>query len=237
MAVADVIWKDTEDVVHRDSDIVWKNHVPVLAAIPPLMHKALIDPYSGGAWMWLCRILVPGYATVCLARNTADVTYGGNVYPKWNFDIGKQTFSGDGSVPRINLRVAQDPDKSLEKIVNATKGGHYGTVRIMRVHEDFLDQEIKALEVNYGILTADSDWEWVYFTLGIPNPLTQKIPLRIGSSKVCPWALPEFFRGPQCQYTGSETSCLGTIEACRDTMDNAVHWGGELGLDPSVAKL
>lgn len=234
---ADVIWKDSADVVHRDSDIVWKNHIPVLADIPPLMHKALIDPYSGGAWMWLCRILMPGYAAFRLALNTEDVTYGGKIYEKWNLVISKQTFSGDGSIPRIVLRVAQDPDKSLEKIVNATKGGHHGTIKIMRVHEDFLDYEIKAHEVLYGILNADSDWEWVYFTMGIPNPLTQKIPLRIGSSKKCPWALPEFFKGPRCQYTGAETSCTGTIETCRDTMDNAVHWGAELGLDPSVAKL
>lgn len=234
---ADVVWKDSDDVMHRDSDIVWKNHIPVYADIPPLMHKALIDPFSGGAWMWLCRILIPGYAAVRLARNTEDVTYGEKVYLKWNFDIGKQTFTGEGSVPRISIRVAQAPDKSLEKIINATKGGHHGTIKIMRVHEDFLDYEIKALEVNYGILNADSDWEWVYFTLGIPNPLTQKVPLRIVSSKICPWALPGLFKGPECQYSGSDTSCKGTIEDCRDNKNNAAHWGGEIGLDPNVARI
>lgn len=234
--MADVVWKDS-DVVFRDSDVVWKNHIPVYFNIPPLMHKALIDPYSGGAWMWLCQIIVPGFATIRRARNTKNVTYGEKVYTKWNFEIGRQPFVGDGSIPRIALKVAQDPDKSLEKIVNATKGGHHGKIKMMRVHEDFLDYEIKALEVNYEILNADSDWEWVYFTLGIPNPLTQKLPLRIGSSKICPLALPELFKGPECQYTGSETSCKGTIEDCRDTKNNAVHWGGELGLDPNVARI
>lgn len=205
--------------------------------IPPLMHKDLIDPYSGGAWMWLCRILIPGYAAILLARNTEDVTYDEKVYSKWNLEVGKQTFAGDGSISRLIVKVAQGPDKSLEKIVNATKGAHHGTFKLMRVHEDFLDYEIEALGANYGILVADSDWEWVYFTLGIPNPLTQKVPLRIGSSKICPWMLPELFKGPACQYTGSDTSCKGTIEDCRDNKNNAIHWGAELGLDPNVAKV
>lgn len=234
---ADVEWKDWDDVVWRDWDVEWRNHQPVYADIPPAMHQDLIDPYSGGAWMWLCRIFIPGYAAIRYARNTEDVIYGGELYEKWNLEPPKQSFAGDGNIPRIVLKVAQDPDGKLESIVNATKGGHHGTIKLMRVHEDFLDIEIRALEVNYGILVGESDWEWVYFTLGIPNPLTQKVPLRIGSSKICPWALPELFKGAECQYAGSDTSCKGTIEDCRDNKNNAVHWGGELGLDPNVAKV
>lgn len=234
--MADVDWADS-DVVFVDWDVIWAAHLPVLADIPPAMHQHLIDLYSGGAWMWLCQILIPGYATILLAKNTEDITYGERVYTGWNLDIGKQEFTGDGSIPRTPLRVAQDTTGDLEAIVNATKGGHGGTIRLMRVHVDFLDYEVEALEIDYSILAVDSDWEWVYITMGMPNPLTQKVPLREGSSKRCPWALPEHFKGVRCQYVGAETSCKGTIEDCRDTKDNAVHWGGELGLDPSVARV
>jgi hypothetical protein len=233
---ADVAWTDSE-VYFRDSDVIWANHIIVYADIPPLLHKDLIDPYSSGAWMWLCQIIVPGYATIRLALNTEDVTYGEKVYDKWNLVIGKQTFSGDGAVPRLILKVAQDDVGLLEDIINATKGAENGAIRLMRVHEDYLSYEIKALEVNYAILVADSDWEWVYFTLGVPNPLMQKVPLRVGSSKICPWAIPELFKGPECQYVGSETSCTGTIEDCRDNKNNTIHWGAELGLDPNVARV
>jgi hypothetical protein len=233
--MADVTWTDS-DVYFRDSDVIWANHIIVYADIPALMHRDLIDPYSGGAWMWLCQIIVPGYATIRIARNTADVTYGEKVYPKWNFDVGKQTFSGEGNIPSLILKVTQDPDRSLENIVNATKGAYHGIVRLMRVHEDYLSNEIKALEIMYQILGGDSDWQWVYLTLGFPNPLTQKIPLRVGSSKICSYALPELFKGPECQYGGSDTNCKGTIEDCRDNKNNAELWGAELGLDPNVAK-
>lgn len=233
--MADVAWTDS-DVLFHDWDVLWTNHVTIYADIQPLMHRDLIDPYSPGAWMWLCQIIIPGYDTIFLARNTEDVTYAENTYAKSNIEIDKQSFSGEGNIPRLLMRIAQDPDGSLENIVNATKGAHQGLVKLMRVHENYLDYEIKALETFYQILVGDSDWQWIYFTLGIPNPLTQQLPLRVGSSKVCPWAQPEFFKGARCQYAGSDTSCIGTIKDCRNK-GNGVHWGGELGLDPNVARI
>lgn len=203
--------------------------------IPPFMEKDLITPYSGGAWLWLCEIAVPGYDTQYLARNTEDVNYFGKLYKKSNIDIGKQEFSGGGSIPRIQLRISQDPDKVIEGIVNASDGVYGGTVKLIRVNEKYLNYKVAALEINYGMLVAESDAEWVYLTLGIPNPLTQRIPLRVGSSKVCPWALPALFKGPECQYSGSDLVCTGTFEDCY-TKGNSTHWGGEIGLDPNVAR-
>ena len=205
--------------------------------IPSFMQKHLIDPYSGGAWLWLCEIAVPGYDTQQIARNTADVCHVGKDFTKANIQIGKQAFAGDGSIPRITLQVGQDPDRAIENIVNESEGCYNGTVKLIRVNEKFLDYGVEALEADYGMLVAESDWEWVTFTLGIPNPLTQRIPLRIGSSKICPWAIPELFKGAECQYTGAETSCTGTIEDCRDNKDNANLWGGELGLDPNATRI
>ena len=234
--MADVAWTDS-DVKFRDSDVVWKNHLPVYADIPASMHQDLIDPYSGGAWLWLCQIIVPGYAVTHIARNTEDVEYGEKTYDKFNIQIGKQAFVGDGSIPRIVLKVGQDPDRAIEDIINASEGAYNGRVKLLRVNENFLDNEIEALEADYGVLVAESDAEWITFTLGIPNPLTQRIPLFIGSSKICPWAIPELFKGARCQYTGDDTSCTGRIEDCRDNKYNAVHWGGELGLDPNATRV
>jgi len=215
-------------------------HAPEITArlveIPPFMQKDMIEPYSGGAWLWLVEIAVPGYDTQDLARNTENVRYAGKDFDKWNFEIGKQTFAGDGSIPRVVLQVGQDPDLVIEDIVNASEGCHDGTVKLIRVNEKFLDYEVEALEVNYGILVADSDAEWIYLTLGIPNPLTQRIPLRIGSSKICPWKIPGLFKGPRCQYTGADASCKGTLDDC-NAKGNAHHWGAEIGLDPNVTRV
>jgi len=211
-------------------------YIAEAAEIPPLMHKDLIDLYSGGAWLWLCEISIPGYAAVPLARNRKDVIYGGKTFDKHNFDIGQQSFSGDGSVPQIQLRIAQDPDRTLEDKVNATQGACGGSVKLIRASEKFLDTAVEELEHTFDILTAGSDTEWVTFVLGIPNPLTRRIPLRLYSSKVCPYATPSLFKGPECQYDEEDETCTGLLEDCFEK-GNAHHWGGEAGLDPNTVRI
>ncbi len=205
--------------------------------IPPMMHEDLIDPYGDmGAWLWLAEIVVPTQTTQRIARNTATFVYGVTPFMASNFDVGRIPLAGDGSVPRIQLRVAQDETGALEDIVNATKGGENGTITLIRTCEKYFDSPVKALERTYDILTAGSDSQWVTFVLGIPNPLTQRIPLWSYSSKVCPLATPSLFKGPRCQYAGEDAVCTGLLEDCY-TKGNAAHWGAEAGLDPAAVRI
>ena len=125
--------------------------------IPPFMLKDLIDPYSGGAWLWLFEISVPGYETQRRARNTKGLIYGVMNFPKGNFDVGRQSLSGDGSIPQITLRVAQDPDHILEDIVNATKGGADGQVKLIRTCEKFLETPVAELEAGDLVRQGSGD--------------------------------------------------------------------------------
>jgi len=205
----------------------------IYVTMPPFMHKDLIDPYSGGAWLWLCEIAVSGYATQRIARNTEDVPFDGEDFEKFNLQIGEQMFSGDGSIPRVTLRVFQDVNRVIEDMVNETEGALGADIKLIKVCEKYLDYPVAALQADYENLAAESDSEWVTFTLGIPNPLTQRIPLRIYSSSSCPEATPTLFKGSRCRYPGADPTCTGAYEDCYQK-GNAVHWGGELGLDPNV---
>jgi phage-related protein len=163
------------------------------------------------------------------------VIYDRDTFEKFNLEIGEQVFSGDSSVPRVVLRIFQDRTRIIEDLVNNSFGALGGQVKLIRVNEKFLDVAIGALEADYDILTAESDTEWVTFTLGMPNPLLQRIPLRLFSSSICPYHIPSLFRGVECQYTGGDGTCTGKLSDCR-TKGNAVHWGADVGLDASVAK-
>lgn len=209
------------------------------AEIPPAMHEDLIDPYGDmGAWIWLVEIVIPTQATQRIARNPASVVYGVTTFAVGNFEPpGQIPLVGDGSIPRIQLRVAQDGTGTLENIINATKGGENGTVKIIRTCEKYFNSPVKALERTYDILIAGSDPQWVTFSLGIPSPLTQRIPLWSYSSKVCPLATPSLFKGPRCQYAGEDATCTGLLEDCRDNKNNAEHWGAEIGLDPNAVRV
>lgn len=205
--------------------------------MPPFMEKDLIDPFASGAWLWLVEIVVPTQDAVRIARNTEDVHYDGEDFEKFNIQIGEQIFNGEGSIPRVTLRTFQDVTRKIENIINETEGALGGAVKLIRVNEKFLTSPVDALEADYDLLASESDSEWCTFTLGVPNPLTQRYPLRDYSSSVCPWTSPELFKGPRCQLDPEheDTTCTGTYEDCYGK-GNAEHWGGELGLSPSVIK-
>jgi len=223
--------------VTGQSSVIGRLSLPAFfSEIPPAMEKDLIDLYSGGAWLWLCEISIPGYDVIRMARNTEGVIYGGNDFPKGNFDVGQQSFAGDGSIPRVLLRIAQDREKHIESIINATKGGTGGKVKLIRTSEKFLDLAVAELEREFDLLTGESDTEWVMLTLGIPSPLTQRIPLRLYSSKMCAYAILSLFKGPECQYIGLAMNCGGRFEDCR-AKENAHHFGGEVGLDPNTVRI
>lgn len=202
----------------------------------PEILSALINPYSGGAWLWLIEICIPGYNVIRHARNPVDIVYAGVTYTKNNLDLNLPSLTGDGSIPRTIIRVAQDADYTLEDKINATQGAGGGRIKIIRAHEDFLDKFIVELEREVRILTADSDTKHVIFRLGIPNPLLKKVPLRRYSSKICPYSLPGLFKGIECQYVGGDTACGGKYTDCLDK-GNEVHFGADLGLDPNVTRV
>ena len=203
--------------------------------LPKDMKQDLATPNTGGVWMWLCEFVVPNYAVQRIARNTEEVEYANKFYDPFNIDVGEQVLAGDGSIPRVSLRVAQDVNKVMETIINETQGGLDAEVKLIKVNSKFLNEPIPALEADYDLLIAESDSEWVTFTLGIPNSLTQRIPLELYMSNACSEATPTLFKGVKCQYTGSDTSCLGTLEDCRKK-NNAEHFRGEIGLDPNVTQ-
>ena len=206
------------------------------AEITPAMLAALIDPYSGGAWLWFAEIAIPGYNAIRIARNTEDVVYAGITYTANNFDIGLAPLTGDGSVPRIMLQVVQDAEHTLEDKINVTQGAGGGTIKIIRAHEDFLTEFITALEQRVRILTSESNTTHVIFSCGIPNPLIKKIPTRRYSSKTCPYAAVRLFKGPECQYSGADPTCTGKFEDCH-TKGNSANWGAEIALDPNALRI
>jgi len=215
----------------------WAPEIKVFyITIPAFMEADLIDPYSGGAWLWLIEVIIPNYDTVRIAKNTVDVIYGGDNFLKGNIDIGKLALSSDGTIPRIALRIAQDSVHNLEAIMNATQGFANSTVKVIRTCEKYLETPVRNLEATYSVRIAGSDSAWLMLTLGIPNPLLQRIPLELYSSSVCELATPTLFKGVKCQYAGDDTFCTGLFEDCW-AKGNAQHWGAELGLDPNSVRI
>jgi len=203
--------------------------------LPNEFKRDLLKPnIAGQAWLWLVEFSVTNSSdnevTLRWSRNTEDTTYDSNPYSKMNMDVGSQEVVTDGSVPTVTLRVSS-LNETLYDLVQETKGAIGADVKLIKVNSDYLATSISALEVDYENLTTSVDDEWIYFTLGVPNPMQQRFPLRDYSGSICVWANPLTFKGARCQYTGPDTSCTGTLEDCREK-GNAENWFGFIGLNP-----
>lgn len=203
--------------------------------LPGPMRRDLLKPNRGGVWLWLCEIVIPSETTQRFTDNTEDITYNGDDFTKMSMGIQEIDFDSEGTIPQMILQVS-NVQRTMEDLINQTEGLLNSTVKLVKVNNKFLDNQISALEYNYDVLAADSDEENCTITLGVPNLLTQRFPLREYSSKRCPWATPTWFKGAHCQYAGADTECDGTYEECK-SKGNQVNFGGELGLDPATVTI
>ena len=206
-----------------------------MPTLPADLNADAIMPNQLNHWLWLAEFVVPTATTRRIARNTDVVTYDGVEYQAHNFNVGAQMLTADGSIPTAQIQVT-DLNKTFEKMINDTQGALGGTVQLVKVNSDFMSTAIPALEADYQILAAGSDDTTVTFTLGIPNPLTQRFPLFEYSATVCPLATPTLFGGAECQYAGGDPTCTGFYDDCY-TKGNAANWGGEHGLDKNTMSL
>ena len=199
--------------------------------LPNSFRESLLNPMDKNQWSWCVRIAVPGETVRRLTDNNEEITYDSVVYTPDDLEVGARDVNSSGNIPTVTLRTSA-LNSVIYDLIQDTSGAEDADVKLIKVNNDFLSEDIPALEVDYESLATKCDSDWIYFTLGAPNPMHKRIPLRSYSSSICPNADPVRFKKSRCRYAGADTSCTGTYEDCYDK-SNAEHWGGFIGLDNS----
>lgn len=179
---------------------------------------------STAPWLLLLDVTLPDASVIRLVRNNEDITFGGNVYTAFAFELGDTRGSGDGRVQGVSLKVA-NPERALQPYMEAYDGMIGCAVKVAVVHADNLASDYSELQLDYEVMAADSAGDWINFTLGAQNPLRRRFPLQVAIPFSCNWA----FKGAECAYSGSATSCARTLDACR-SLNNSARFGGRPGL-------
>lgn len=179
---------------------------------------------STAPWLLLLAVTLPDASVLRLAKNTEDVTFGGNVYTAFAFDLGDVRSGGDGRIQGVTLKVA-NPERMLQSYMEANDGLIGCAVTLAVVHADNLASDYTELTLNYDVLAADSAADWITFTLGAENPLRRRFPLHVAIPFSCNWR----FKGAECAYAGSATTCARTLDACRN-LANTARFGGRPGI-------
>ena len=137
-----------------------------------------------------------------MVRNNEDITFGGNVYTAFNFEIEPTEHGNSGEIPSVTLRVS-NITRLIESKLQDLGGGIGSTVKVTVVNSELLAENYSELEMTYDTLTCNTTSQWVVFTLGAPSPLRQRFPLDKYLALHCRF---RFNRPsdnyPECAYTG-----------------------------------
>lgn len=169
--------------------------------------------HSKNAWLILLEITLTdaGSTVLRLVNNTEDVSFGGNTYTRFAFDLDVIEADATGQIPSVKLRIT-NVTRYLTTYLNDLDGGLASTVKITVVNTGHLSESYAWSELEFTVLGCEVNAKYVTWTLGMANPRTQRLPLYRFLANFCAWA--GNFKGAECGYTGAETTCDGLFGTC-----------------------
>lgn len=175
----------------------------------------------------LLRITLLDGTVIRLVNNTEDITFQGQVWTAFPFEIEFGGESARGELTFANIKVC-NVTQALQPYVEEQGGGVGATVDIIIVNPAHLSANYDELTLSFTCLACSCTSHWITFRLGDKNLMLQRFPLYRYYAKHCNWT----YRGIECGYNGplNNTPCARDLEACR-LRGNTARFGGFPGLD------
>ncbi len=158
-------------------------------------------------------------------RNHPNVTFQGNVYNGFNFDLGLIEQSIDGKIHDTILSVS-GVTYALQADLEEFDGATDAEIILTVVHADNLGDDYSELELYFDVLSTHIGQLSIDFTVGAPSPLLQRLLTQRYFADFCSY---REFKGPRCKYVGVETICNRRLADCRG-YSNSARFGGCPGL-------
>lgn len=185
---------------------------------------------STAPWLLLLELILPDATVLRFVRNTDDIECpigSGIIWTAYPFDLGNRGESGDGKVQTVTLKVSNIA-RALTPYMEEYDGLVGSDVRLIVVHEANLSADYAALTLAYTIIAATlPDDIWIEFSLGAESPMRRRFPIYAAIPLHCGWVAN--FKGAECAYAGGDSTCPGTLTACR-AKNNSGRFGGRPGI-------
>ena len=177
----------------------------------------------------LLEVEIPSSDILYLANFNSSVTFLGNVYQPFLFEMGEITTS-KGEIPQFDIKIDNTSrgintlmiDYDLYLKINGIDGNKIFANIIVVNTADLSDYVLKE---RFELVSWNMDNQWASFKLGAENPFSKQYPLRQIFADFCQWK----FKSSQCGYSGSATSCDKTLVKCRQ-LNNSPRFGGYPGV-------
>lgn len=182
---------------------------------------------SDSPWLVLLKITLNNEdnTTFRLVNSRENITFKGEEYLAFNFDLEPLVYTSKGEIPTVSLKVS-NITRFIQPYLEELNGGIGSQVVLTVVNKGLLDEDYAELEETFDVLACDCDVLIVNFTIGAPSPMRRRMPLYRYITH-CRWT--GKFKGVECKYAGAETVCNGTLDRCRE-LNNTANYGGYTGL-------
>ena len=168
--------------------------------------------FDTGAWVIFLDIVNKDqtiHLRICGA--TEDTVWGVDTYTAFPFTIGEIPEASRGALPTVPLQVSNVERAVQGYVENDPDFGSGWSVQLNILHSDSLPSGAAELTLSWTVLSVSAAEDFVTFNLGMPNPIRKQFPHRKFMSDTCQ----HVFKQGGCSYTGTDTTCDRTLEACR----------------------
>lgn len=185
------------------------------------LREAKNELASSASWIFLLEVTLPT-TTLRLARSLEEVSFDGNTYAPFPFQIGEITTDTDGNLVKVDLG-AFDMSGAIRSAMREHEFDG-APVLLRLVESGDLATAARVLDQDFVIRGYRGTFEQVIFELGHPDFMLQVFPGRSFLRTRCSWV----YKGDECAYAGSLPSCDRTLEGvngCR-VHANQTRFGG-----------
>jgi len=175
-------------------------------------------------WLILLDVEIDESETIYIVRNVDDITFDGQLYTAFPFEIDPIKFMNTGEISTVQIRVC-NITRTIQGYLEENDGLIGNSVTLRVVNEGFLAENYAELTMTFQILSCTADASWVSFSCGMPNPMNRRFPLYRYIGSYCNWQ----FKSAECAYTGAITTCKRTLVDCQ-AKSNSSRFGGNPGL-------
>lgn len=182
-------------------------------------------------FMLALMVTIPGVGTpVRVVANSEDITWQGETWVAFPFEIEEISDNNKGEVPSVEVRVG-NVNRSMEAYIHAydayCKANGFSPIvmNIYVVNSENLGSATPEVEYEYELKKPKTNPKWATFTLGASNLFTRRCPAQRVLKDHCRFK----FKSTRCGYSGEETACDKTLTRCR-ALSNSARFGGAPGI-------
>lgn len=182
---------------------------------------------SDSVFLLAMEIDIPSLeAPIRVVANTDNITWRGETWIAFPFDIDEISDTDAGEVPRVDVRVG-NVNREMEGYIHdydayvKEHGPSPITCDLYVLNSLDLESGDPVVHHVFELIQPRTNPQWATFTLGATNPWVRRFPhSRLVTA--CQWRR---FKGVGCDYDGPETECDRSLNRCRE-LENSHRFRG-----------